>query len=68
MEGVNGKRHAASDETYVLPLPESENSEDITDDDEDNPHNPTLFRCRGAACGGLRLQGEFSLFGRRQDQ
>ena len=29
MEGVNGKRHAASDETYVLPLPESENSEGI---------------------------------------
>ena len=29
MEGVNGKRHAASDETYVLPLPESEDSEGI---------------------------------------
>lgn len=26
---MNGKRHAASDETYVLPLPESENSEGI---------------------------------------
>lgn len=29
MEGVNGKRHPASDETYILPLPESENSEGI---------------------------------------